>query len=62
MGAAKGKQQRARPETLERAGWVLLLRTLEARSWSAEEWFWLDRKRWQIERRIKPLKECLLLA
>ncbi len=59
---AKRKQQVVRPETLQLAGWVLLLSTLEARDFSAEEVFWLYRSRWQIELLIKQLKQFLLLV
>lgn len=59
---AKRKQQVVRPETLQLAGWVLLLSTLDARDFSAEELFWLYRSRWQIELLIKQLKPFLLLV
>lgn len=59
---AKRKQQVVRPETLQLAGWVLLLSTLDARDFSAEELFWLYRSRWQIELLIKQLKQFLLLV
>src|SRR6266700_791332 len=58
---AKRKQQVLRPETLLLAGWVLLLSTLDARVFGAEELFWLYRNRWQIELLIKELKQFLLL-
>jgi Transposase DDE domain len=58
---AKRKQQVVRPETLQLAGWVLLLSTLDARTFCAEELFWLYRNRWQIELLIKELKQFLLL-
>ena len=38
---AKRKKQVVRPETLLLAGWVLLLSTLDAHPFSAEELFWL---------------------
>lgn len=59
---AKRKQQVVRPETLQLAGWILLLSTLEAEHWPAEEVFWLYRNRWQIELLIKQMTECLLLV
>jgi hypothetical protein len=59
---AKRKKQVVRPETLQLAGWVLLLSTLDARHFSAEELFWLYRSRWQIELLIKHLKPFLLLV
>jgi virulence-associated protein VagC len=59
---AKRKQQIVRPETLQLAGWVLLLSTLDAHHFSAEELFWLYRSRWQIELLIKELKQFLLLV
>ncbi len=58
---AKRKKQVVRPETLQLAGWVLLLSTLDARDFPAEELFWLYRSRWQIELLIKQLKQFLLL-
>jgi hypothetical protein len=54
---AKRKKQVVRPETLQLAGWVLLLSTLDARTFAAEELFWLYRSRWQIELLIKQLKQ-----
>ena len=59
---AKRKKQVVRPETLPLAGWVLLLSTVDARDFSAEELFWLYRSRWQIELLIKQLKQFLLLV
>ena len=59
---AKRKKQVVRPETLLLAGWVLLLSTLNARDFAAEELFWLYRSRWQIELLIKQLKQFLLLV
>ncbi|HEU5376748.1 MAG TPA: transposase [Ktedonobacteraceae bacterium] len=59
---AKRKQQTVRAETLYLAGWVLLISTLEAESWPAEELFWLYRSRWQIELLIKQMKQFLLLV
>lgn len=41
---------------------MLLLSTLDAASWSADELFWLYRNRWQIELLIKQLKQFLLLV
>jgi hypothetical protein len=58
---AKRKQQVVRPETLQLAGWILLLSTLDAHTFCAEELFWLYRTRWQIELLIKELKQFLLL-
>jgi len=59
---AKRKQQVVRPQTLQLAGWVLLLSTLDVRHFGAEELFWLYRSRWQIELLIKQLKQFLLLV
>lgn len=59
---AKRKKQVVRPQTLQLAGWVLLLSTLDARDFPAEELFWLYRSRWQIELLIKQLKQFLLLV
>ena len=59
---AKRKKQVVRPETLLLAGWVLLLSTLNAHDFAAEELFWLYRSRWQIELLIKQLKQFLLLV
>ena len=59
---AKRKQQVVRPETLQLAGWVLLLSTLDVRRFAAEELFWLYRSRWQIELLIKQRKPFLLLV
>lgn len=47
------------PETLQLAGWILLLSTLEAEHWPAEKLFWLYRNRWQIELLIKQMKQFL---
>jgi hypothetical protein len=62
LARAKRKQQVVRPETLQLAGWVPLLSTLDARNFAAEELFWLYRSRWQIELLIKQLKQFLLLV
>jgi Transposase DDE domain len=62
LARAKRKQQVVRPETLQLAGWVLLLSTLNAHDFRAEELFWLYRHRWQIELLIKQLKQFLLLV
>ena len=62
LARAKRKKQEVRPETLLRAGWVLLLTTLPASYWSAAELFWLYRTRWQIELLIKQMKQFLLLV
>jgi len=59
---AKRKKQVVRPETLPLAGWVLLLSTVDARDFSAEELFWWYRSRWPIELLIKQLKQFLLLV
>lgn len=62
LARAKRKKQAVRPETLVRAGWVLLLTTLPASRWAAAELFWLYRARWQIELLIKQMKQFLLLV
>jgi hypothetical protein len=62
LARAKRKKQAVRPQTLVRAGWVLLLTTLPASRWSAAELFWLYRARWQIELLIKQMKQFLLLV
>jgi hypothetical protein len=59
---AKRKKQVVRPETLQRAGWVLLLSTLPKDTFTAEELFWLYRNCWHIELLIKQLKQFLLLV
>jgi Transposase DDE domain len=59
---ARRKKQVVRPETLQLAGWVLLLSTLDAHTFSAEELFWLYRIRGPIELLIKQLKQFLLLV
>jgi hypothetical protein len=59
---AKRKKQVVRPETLLLAGWVLLLSTLTARDFAAEDLFWLYRSRWQIDLLIKQLTQFLLLV
>ena len=60
LARARRKQQVVRPETLQLAGWILLLSTLDAHDFSAEELFWLYRNRWQIELLIKQMKQFLL--
>lgn len=59
---AKRKKQVVRAETLQLAGWVLLLSTLPTDPFPAEELFWLYRNRWQIELLIKQMKQFLLLV
>src|SRR5262245_51481730 len=48
-------------QTLQVAGWLLLITTLDA-SWSATEVLRLYRARWQIELLFKRLKQLLLVA
>jgi hypothetical protein len=62
LARAKRKKQVVRPETLQLAGWILLLSTLDAHDFCAEELFWLYRNRWQIELLIKQMKQFLLLV
>jgi Transposase DDE domain len=62
LARAKRKGQAVRPETLFLAGWVLLVSTLPASDWSAQELFWLYRHRWQVELLIKQMKQFLLLV
>ena len=42
-------------------GWLLLLTTLPADSWTAEEVLWLYRARWQVELLFKRMKQLLQL-
>lgn len=51
-----------RPETLELAGYVLVLTNLEPRSWPADSVLELYRCRWQIELAFKRLKSLLQLG
>lgn len=62
LARAKRKQQVVRADTLFLAGWVLLVSTLPASDWSAQELFWLYRHRWQVELLIKQMKQFLLLV
>jgi Transposase DDE domain len=48
-----------RPETLELAGWLLLLTTLEGSVWSEEAVLALSRARWQVELVFKRFKQVL---
>lgn len=43
-------------------GWMLLLTTLPADSWTADELLWLYRARWQVELLFKRLKQLLRLG
>lgn len=43
-------------------GWMLLLSSLSADSWSAEELLWLYRARWQVELLFKRIKQLLRLG
>jgi hypothetical protein len=43
-------------------GFLLLLRTLPADSWTADELLWLYRARWQVELLFKRMKQLLRLG
>jgi hypothetical protein len=43
-------------------GWLLLLTSLPADSWTAEELLWLYRARWQVELLFKRIKQLLRLG
>jgi hypothetical protein len=43
-------------------GWLLLLTTLPADSWTADELLWLYRARWQVELLFKRIKQLLRLG
>lgn len=43
-------------------GWMLLLTTLPAESWSPQELLWLYRARWQVELLFKRMKQLLHLG
>jgi hypothetical protein len=43
-------------------GWMLLLTTLPAESWNAQELLWLYRARWQVELLFKRMKQLLRLG
>lgn len=43
-------------------GWLLLLTSLPANSWTAQELLWLYRARWQVELLFKRLKQLLRLG
>jgi hypothetical protein len=67
--ARKRKRQRAQdrgnrisPVTLLLAGWVVLVTTLAAATWSAEDVLRLYRARWQAELVYKRMKQVLALA
>ena len=56
---APARGTRVSPLTLLLAGWVLLVTTLEASSWSAEDVLRLYRARWQVELVYKRMKQVL---
>lgn len=56
---AKKDKRHLQPDTLYLAGWVLLVSTLPASEWSAEEILTLYRSRWHIELFFKRLKQLL---
>jgi hypothetical protein len=43
-------------------GWLLLLTSLPAESWTADELLWLYRARWQVELLFKRIKQLLRLG
>ena len=49
-------------QALYLCGWLLVLTTLPADSWSAQELLWLYRARWQVELLFKRLKQLLRLG
>jgi hypothetical protein len=49
------------PLALFLCGWLLLLTTLPADSWTVDELLWLYRARWQVELLFKRLKQLLQL-
>jgi hypothetical protein len=60
--AEKRAQKKGRPVSLNSlvlAGWVLLITTLEATDWPAEDILRLYRVRWQIELLFKRMKQML---
>jgi hypothetical protein len=60
--AEKRAQKKGRPVSLNSlvlAGWVLLITTLEAADWTAEDILRLYRVRWQIELLFKRMKQML---
>jgi hypothetical protein len=56
---AKRKQRRWRAEAGVLAGWLLLVTTLSASEWRAEELMRLYRARWQVELVFKRFKQVL---
>ncbi len=56
---AKKKGRPVSLNSLALAGWVLLITTLEATNWSAEDILRLYRVRWQIELLFKRMKQML---
>ena len=47
--------------TLTVAGWVLLITTLDARTWTTADVLYVYRARWQVERVFKKMKQLLRL-
>ena len=58
---AKKAGRKITSQTLQLAGWLLLITTLDA-SWSATELLRLYRARWQVELLFKRLKQLMRLA
>jgi hypothetical protein len=58
---ARDKGRTLSPQALYLAGFVLLVSTLPARSWSSEQLLELYRARWQIEVLFKRIKQVLAL-
>ena len=56
---AEAHGRKARPETVELAGWLFVLTTLDGEVWSDEEVLALYRARWQVELVFKRLKQVL---
>ena len=56
---AQRKQRRLGPDARFLAGWLLVVTTLAARDWPADELLRLYRARWQVELVFKRLKQLL---
>lgn len=59
---ASKKQHAVQEDTLLLAGWVIVLTSLPASTWSAEQVLQVYRARWQVELVIKRMKQVLRLA
>ena len=56
---AQRKQRRLGPDARFLAGWLLLVTTLAARDWSADDLLRVYRARWQVELVFKRFKQLL---